>query len=156
MRARKDVVFEETIDHVDMATGHQIFRNYRKVYTVKRDPSDSFSMIYAKNISDLVPKLSKKATAILLWLCEDTTLNTGCFTLGSSKRLELCSKFDMKNSQLSMCLKELREINLLKKVDNVTWFVNPEYLWRGELKQREGVLKAWYSLSNELPQEEPV
>ena len=137
---------KEITEHVNEVTGQQIFRNHIEIFSVKYNPVDSFSMIYAKNISDLIPKLSKKATAILLWLCEDTTLNTGCFTLGSSKRLELCSKFDIPNSRLSACLKELRDINLLKKVDSTTWFVNPEYLWRGEIKQREELIKAWYAL----------
>lgn len=101
---------------------------------VKTEPNHF--KIYIDN--DILFKASGTAIKILLYISElisyadITDLYGGMtFRLGVSDKDELMRKLDISKAQLYRCLKELKELNLIKKLDNEYFQVNPNVIGKG-------------------------
>lgn len=108
-------------------------------YRLVRKP-EFFMLTYLKSIKLLYELESVVAFKVFFRLCELAEFSSGRIDLDKVSQW-IHKDPDISDEQLSDGLKELEEKNLVKKLSQNEYLLNPALVWKGKLSRRSEVLQ---------------
>lgn len=123
---------------VDPETGEITVIESSKTFKA-RVSTDTFYMTFLKTLSSYY-KIANNTVKLLTWMCEHAEFNTGKVSLTTSKRREIIDSLEISNNTITNNLKKLKDANLISG-DGGEFIINPEIFWKGEIKERDKLLK---------------
>lgn len=128
----------ETI--LDESTGELISFKQSKTFTTKITP-DKFYFTFLMSISEITKITRLTDIKALSYLCSIAEYNTGIAFLPSARKKELCNTMNLKPQTVSNALTNLKKGGFVSGKGGA-YTINPEYFWKGSLKERELLLKS--------------
>lgn len=125
---------------IDCETGEVKVIDSSKIFTTKVT-TDSFYMTFIDYVSPIFKLKSDITKSILVWLCQHAEFNSGIVSLSSADRKTICTELETTNSTISSSLKKLVELKLISGGSG-KYTINPQIFWKGDLKEREKLLKS--------------
>lgn len=144
--ARKKLIREETYDAVDITTGEVIKTTSMKTFIKKVEGQEYYVQQYASFIGFLCDVNSLVEIHLIGYLLQFMEWNTGCVSLSTAKRKMICEKMNIKNSNFSKAIKNLKDKNIISGQDGEYVF-NPEFVWKGDNETRNKLLNETCQMS---------
>ena len=134
MKVKQSVVREL----VDSETGEITVLEDTNVFST-RVSNDAFYMTFINFMTPFF-NLKDNAKKILAWMCKNAEFNTGQISLTTAKRKQMAEEINVSPNTITNNLKVLKDNNLISG-EKGEFLINPQVFWKGELKEREKLLK---------------
>lgn len=131
-------IIENTHTYFDKDTGEQVSET--KTVHVRTKTDVEFYMTFLEAISFVTKIKNGTVMWILAKLCLHAEYNTGICYLAPELRKEIADDLNIKVQYFNQCLMALRKSGIIKD-NNGKVFINPVCFWKGELKEREKLMK---------------
>jgi hypothetical protein len=126
---------------VDPDTGEMTLIETEKLHKVTLSNVEEFFQIYCKILAPLYELKYADDIKLLIKFCEIATFNTGEVLLPAPRRKEICEEMNLQSSNMSKCIKRLKEKQLIDG-DRGVYVINPKLFWKGTQKEREKLLQS--------------
>lgn len=87
---------------------------------------------------------SVNSSKLIFALCDVLEKNTGVILLPSGIRKKICESLEINASNLSKYVKELENVDVIRKVANGVYFMNPLFIWKGSTESRELAIPKYF------------
>lgn len=125
-------VSEKTI--TDVTTGEVMTIETEKIFTRQVD-CDKFYKVFYDNIDQVSSLKSVISRNVLDYLSTNAGFNTGIIYLNKDVRKSICDKYNIKLSQLSRALADLKLTGLISGEQTI--LINPDIFWKGDEAARK-------------------
>lgn len=127
----------------DTTTGEVLKIESEKTFTRQVD-CDKFYKVFYDNIDQVSSLKSVISRNVLDYLSTNAGFNTGLLYLNKDVRKSICEKYNIKLSQLSRALADLRATGLIS--GDQTILINPDIFWKGD----EAARRSFKSMTMEI------
>lgn len=108
---------------------------------VKSTTTEQFYFVYAQILSILYGKnLSYPTPRVFWWILEKFQGMTTDFSITKTLKEECVRKVGVCLRTVDSALKELSEESLLIKTGRATFMINPKFVWKGNIRDRQKYL----------------
>ena len=126
---------------VDPETGEIQEMETKKRFSYRLSDVDEFYMVFYNCIAVMHKIKSKKTLSLLHELCKHAQFNTGIVEVSANVRRTVCKDADVNITNFSKHINVLKEAGLIKDRGGCSYIINPQAIWKGDLKQRDKMLK---------------
>lgn len=132
-------VFTKSV--VDSETGEIQELETKKRFSYRLSNSDEFYMVFYNCIAIAHKIKSQKTMSLFHELCKHAQFNTGIVEVSTNVRRTVCKDADVNITNFSKHINILKEAGLIKDRGGCSYIINPQAIWKGDLKQRDKMLK---------------
>lgn len=134
----KTLVETKRRELVDQETGEKIIANHivKKVYGCKH-----FWKIYLMDFMSALGIFDNKQLDVFVYIAENTNPSNNTF-LGTYKHIS--ESVHVSQPTIARIMKKLQENNIIKRIQNGAWLVNPNILMKGDDTKRQ-ILLSYYN-----------
>lgn len=90
---------------------------------------------------------SANSSKLIFALCDVLEKNTGAILLPSGIRKKICESLEINASNFSKYMKELENVDVIRKVANGVYFMNPLFIWKGSTEAREAAIPEYLKIN---------
>lgn len=130
-----------TREIIDCETGEIKTIETQKTFITRNSNNKSFYITFVDFVSTLYGLKPDKAKDLLVWMCCHAEFNTGKVELSTATRQDISKELNISNNAITNYLKVLKDKNLISGSKG-KFIINPEIFWKGDLKEREKLLKS--------------
>lgn len=135
---RKSLKHSTIVESTNHATGETTTTETQKTFSIQTT-SESFYLTFLSFIQEYIG-LNDAEKKVLAIICTEMDFNKNSFSMNKSRREYLCDTCNMAYQTLANTMTNLKKKCVIE-VLNGEVIVNPKFLWKGDLKVRERVLK---------------
>lgn len=104
--------------------------------------------IYYKVFNPRIEKVNSLNTVkFFIALLDKVEKDTGKIILPPAYKKEVCRMAEIKDKSFSRCMKKLEEVDLVRKVANGVYFINPLAVWKGSTETREFAIPEYLKIN---------
>lgn len=104
--------------------------------------------IYYKVFNPRIEKVNSLNTVkFFIALLDKVEEDTGKIILPPAYKKEVCRMAEIKDKSFSRCMKKLEEVDLVRKVVNGVYFINPLAVWKGSTETREFAIPEYLKIN---------
>lgn len=104
--------------------------------------------IYYKVFNPRIEKVNSLNTVkFFIALLDKVEEDTGKIILPPTYKKEVCRIAEIKDKSFSRYMKKLEEVDLVRKVANGVYFINPLAVWKGSTKTREFAIPEYLKIN---------
>ena len=138
--ARKNVFSQHTETYVDSNTGEVLeCTDFKRGY-IPIDNTEHFYMTFIEFLSPWYKLKPESAKVLLMWMCEHAEWDTGCVSLTTIKRKEVCDTLKLSPQTVSNCITALKNAKLIDG-EKGEYRINPFLFWKGTRDKIRELLK---------------
>ena len=105
--------------------------------------------IYYKVFNPRIEKVNSLNTVkFFIALLDKVEEDTGKIILPPAYKKEVCRMAEIKDKSFSRCMKKLEEVDLVRKVVNGVYFINPLAVWKGSTETREFAIHEYLKIND--------
>lgn len=104
--------------------------------------------IYYKIFNPRIEKVNSLNTVkFFIALLDKVEEDTGKIILPPAYKKEVCRMAEIKDKSFSRCMKKLEDVDLVRKVANSVYFINPLAVWKWSTETREFAIPEYLKIN---------